>query len=420
MKKFLSQAVPAFAFATMVASSILAQDFGTAELPMELAEPGTKVIGVLNKVPGGGRNLGYSEGPACDSEGSLYFTEDNAGRGNIWKVSAGGQGTNYYNGPGMPNGLEFDKDGNLFSAELGGIAKYNKSGGAASRAMIPMNPALNQGFRVNDLTMASNGWMFFTNHAQGHQYFFRGTDGSVTTYNAQQLHSVTEPNGIEYIEEKKQLLICFSGSSKVFSYDVGDDGKISNRKDWANVPVPDGLTLDEKGNVYIASYGSGTIHVFGPNGGTAIGKIKVGSGAAGNTSNCVFGGPGNKTLFITGNGGAYKVQLKVAGRVRPGTTGLREGLLRADPSGLRLSRGVFNPGFQSLGIGLPVGGGRYSVRVFDARFREVWNAATGDPGLEWNGLGAVGEPLPSGRYLILAQSAGSAKSISAPVDIIRR
>jgi hypothetical protein len=48
----------------------------------------------------------------------------------------------------------------------------------------------------------------------------------------------------------------------------------------------------------------------------------------GNTSNCHFGGPDRKTLFITGDGGLYKVQLKIAGRVRPGA-----------PTGVRLSKG---------------------------------------------------------------------------------
>lgn len=35
----------------------------------------------------------------------------------------------------------------------------------------------------------------------------------------------------------------------------------------------------------------------------------------GNVSNCIFGGPGNRTLYITGYGGAYKVDLRVPGRM---------------------------------------------------------------------------------------------------------
>jgi hypothetical protein len=51
-----------------------------------------------------------------------------------------------------------------------------------------------------------------------------------------------------------------------------------------------------------------------------------GDGQNGNASNCVFGGSDNKTLFITGDGGAYKIPLKIAGRKRPGSTRLRHGL----------------------------------------------------------------------------------------------
>jgi gluconolactonase len=317
----------------------LAQDFGTADLPVDLADAGTKILGALNKTPGAGsRNLGYSEGPACDAGGSLYFTEDNAGNqtGNIWKVTPGGQASNFYDGPGLPNGLEFDNQGKLFSAEKGGIATYDKTGGQ-SRALIPMimTPALDAAKRLNDLSIASNGSMFFTNHSQGNQFFFRDASGKVTTYNQNDAVGVATPNGAEYIEEKKMLLVTGDGAKKVFRFDVKDDGTVTNRTDFVGrIAEPDGLTLDEKGNVYVASYGDGTLYVYGPDGGTGpnkdkpIGSIKVGAGAPGNVSNCVFGGADGKTLFITGNGGAYKVRMKVGGRARPGASTLQRARYR--------------------------------------------------------------------------------------------
>jgi gluconolactonase len=304
-----------------------AQDLGTHTLPLDLADASAKVLGALNKAPGNNRNLGYSEGPVGDTEGNLYFTEDNAGAGNIWKVTPSGVGSNFYNGPGMPNGLEFDNAGKLFSAEKGGIAKYDKSD-SKTRTMIAMNPALNADFRVNDLSIASNGGMYFTNHANGHQFFFRDATGKVTTYEQGGSLGVNTPNGVEYIEEKKILLVTGDGADKVFKFDVKDDGTVSNRTEFIKtIKEPDGLTVDEKGNVYVASYDSGSVYVYGPNGSPTgepyIGKIKIGNGGGGNASNCTFGGVDNKTLFITGNGGAYKVQLKVAGRKRPGSTHLR-------------------------------------------------------------------------------------------------
>jgi gluconolactonase len=310
------------------------QDFGTAELPADLADAGTKVLGAMNKAPNGGRNLGYSEGPVGDAEGNLYFTEDNAGgaTGNIWKVSPTGQASNFYNGPGLPNGLEFDNAGKLVSAEKGAIAVYDVKVGGSSRTVLPMDPAdaLKASYRYNDVTIASNGGMFFTNHAFGNQILYRSPAGKVTVYTyadnqAPTSMAVKIPNGPEYIEEKKMLLVTADGPAKVYRYDVADDGTLSNKTEFASVAEPDGLTVDEKGNIYIASYNDGTIYVYGAAGGKFIGKIKVGTGSSGNASNCAFGGVDGKTLFITGNGGAYKVQMKVKGRTRPGTVGLRHG-----------------------------------------------------------------------------------------------
>jgi gluconolactonase len=317
----------------LAAAVVFGQDFGTAILPAELAETGTKVLGVMNKTPNASRNLGYSEGPVGDAEGNLYFTEDNSGLGNIWKVNAAGQASNFYNGNGMPNGLEFDNAGKMYSAEKGAVASYDVKTGGSSRTVLSANPALNADYRINDVSIGSNGGVWFTNHANGNQFFYRDPTGKVTKYDNVAPLGVKVPNGIEWIEEKKLLLVCSSDDSKVYRFDVADNGTISNKKDFCAVPVPDGLTVDALGNVYVASYGDGTVYVFDANGaplkvGGNNANIKVGTGADGNTSNCAFGGTGNKTLFITGNGGAYKVQLKVAGRVRPGSVSLlRRGTL---------------------------------------------------------------------------------------------
>jgi gluconolactonase len=313
---------------------VAAQDLGTHTLPADLADASAKVLGALNKDPKTNRALNYSEGPGCDAEGNLYFTEDNAGAGNIWLVPVTGTASNFYNGPGMPNGLEFDNAGKLFSAELGGIAKYDKSN-SNTRVMIPMNPSLASNIRINDVTIASNGGMFFANHAGGNQFFYRDPTGKVTTYNQGGNLGVTIPNGPEYVEEKKMLLVTGDGAKRVFRFDVKDDGTVSNRTEFATVNEPDGLTLDEKGNVYVASYNDGAIYAFGPTGGAPLGKITIRGGAQGNASNVAFGGADHKTLFITGNGGAYKLQMKVAGRVRPGTTALRPGFLRASAAPVR-------------------------------------------------------------------------------------
>ncbi len=324
----------ALALCILGAGFAAAQDFGGHTLPPDLADPAAKVIGVLNKDPkNASRAMGYSEGPAVDSAGNLYFTEDIGSNGNIWKVTPQGVGSNFYTGPALPNGMEFDPQGRLTACEQGSISTYDKNGARTPLTMLG-NPDLK---RVNDVTIAVDGGMWFTNHQFGNTFFYRAPNGTVTSYPNVAPLGVAVPNGIEFIEEKNLLLVNSSNDNKVYQYDVSPDRKPSNKRFFATVAVPDGITVDEKGNIYVASWGDGKIQVFNSTG-KALGDITVKSagtdadGQNGNTSNCVFGGSENKTLYITGDGGAYKIVLKVAGRKRPGTTNLRNRMGFATPS----------------------------------------------------------------------------------------
>jgi hypothetical protein len=101
----------------------------------------------------------------------------------------------------------------------------------------------------------------------------------------------------------------------------------STKKTFAIVNGPDGLTLDANYNVYIASNSGsiGSIIVYDSSG-NQLGSIAMrqDNSPSGNASNCVFGGQDNKTLYITGDSGAYKIQLKVPGRVKPGYSSLQQ------------------------------------------------------------------------------------------------
>jgi gluconolactonase len=386
------------------------QTYGTVALDASLADASAQVTGVLNKNLEGG-SLGYCEGPSSDGEGSIFFTEGTPNR--IWKVTPSGQASIFGSGDNQgSNGTEFDPQGRLIVGQKGAVAAYTKEG---TRSVLQ---ATDNSISVNDLTIGSTGAMYYSHW--GANVFFRSATGQVT-----QIPGFQTANGVEWIEERNKLYVAQDGPDQVWVYDVASDGKLSNGKVFVAVKEPDGITADEKGNVYVASWEEGKVFVFDTTG-KSLGSITVtGSstaqgttgGPGGNSSNCIIGA--NKKLYITGDGGLYSVQLKVGPRLRPGSVGLRQGLLRVDPSSLRLSSGAFNPVTQSLAIALPVAGGRFQVRIYDARMREVWSAAAGDAGLEWNGRNAFGDILPSGRYLIMAQSVGR-KALAAPVDLVRR
>jgi gluconolactonase len=90
------------------------------------------------------------------------------------------------------------------------------------------------------------------------------------------------------------------------------DGTLSNGRVFAELGEhrPDGMKVDEKGNVYVtASF----VWVFDSKG-KHLGNINTPDAPA----NCSFGGSENKTLFITARPSVYRIELKVAGATTPG------------------------------------------------------------------------------------------------------
>jgi hypothetical protein len=71
--------------------------------------------------------------------------------------------------------------------------------------------------------------------------------------------------------------------------------------------------------------------------------VKGSPTANGNNANQCFGGPEFKTLYITGNGGLFKIGLNVRGRKRPGSSSSLRPILRPAPSGASLSAGDAAP-----------------------------------------------------------------------------
>lgn len=406
--RFLS--APTFAalaaFLLSAAPAARAQALGTVSLPASLADAGVQVTGVLNKDPQSNAFLAFCEGPARDAQGNLFFTEQNPNR--IWKVSSGTGSVFGGNTAYTSNGTEFDPQGRLTVCQKGAIATYDAAGARTVLATLDASVS------ANDLTIGSTGAMYFSNW--GSNVFRRSATGQVTTFSG-----YSTSNGIEWVEERKKLYLSQDGPDQVWVYDVADDGSLANGKMFASIPEPDGITVDELGNIYVASYNDGKINVF-DTAGQPLGSVTVKNANTsdnnqnGNTSNCVIGA--DRKLYITGDGGLYSVQLKVGPRRRPGTVGLRAAPGTGVP-GLRLSSGAFDPAFRPLSIALPSAMGRFSVRIYDLRMREVWSAA-GDGSVAWHGTAASGAPLPAGRYLVLADKAGTGRPSAAPVDLLRR
>jgi gluconolactonase len=129
------------------------------------------------------------------------------------------------------------------------------------------------------------------------------------------------PNGIAFSPDEKTLYIIDSGAIQaprtyyfnkphtIYAFDVAPDGKtVSNQREFAVVSpgFPDGMRLDERGNVYSGALDG--IHIFNPKG-KLIGKIKLPK----QTANLTFGGRDNNILFICSSDSVWAIKLNTKG-----------------------------------------------------------------------------------------------------------
>jgi gluconolactonase len=280
-------------------------------LPASLAAPGAQVVDVMV-------GLSYSEGVAVDPSGNVFFSEDpDVDNGRIREITPAGEKSVYKDPSRGSNGLEFDNQGRLHICMHDSLLRVEKDGKVT--VLHASTPSASIG-RVNDLSISSAGSVFFTN-LYGNTLFFRNTSGQITT------RTFNGVNGVEWIEEKSIVYVASGGLQKC-KVDNGT-GALSDCTVFAASPNgdTDGLTVDALGNVWHANWGQGKVYVTDSTG-KDLGSITIDAapvpgkrytnGAMGNADNCHFGGPDNKTLFITGDGGLYKIDLLVAGRNRPG------------------------------------------------------------------------------------------------------
>ena len=121
-------------------------------------------------------------------------------------------------------------------------------------------------------------------------------DGSCTTM----LTGLTIANGIGWSPDATVMYLNDSGTGCVerFSFD-GDSGAITDRRTLVHSDrpgvVPDGLTVDAQGGIWVAMWGGGAVDRYSPDG-TLLASLRL---PVERPTSCAFGGPGMATLFVT-------------------------------------------------------------------------------------------------------------------------
>jgi gluconolactonase len=277
--------------------------------------------------------VAFLEGPTTDADGNVFFTDLNGGR--ILKLSAEGGGVTTFREPSnRANGLLFDPEGRLLACESGDRAqippRVTRTDMKTGRIEVLADNYQGQRFNSpNDITFDGKGRLYFTDLAGGAVYRI-DPDKRLTRILFRP--EVDRPNGLAISPDDRTLYLIEAnqaegGPRMIRAYDLRADGTVANMRVFHNFypgRSGDGMCIDSQGSLYVAAGLNRTrgtsetlatragIHVLSSSG-TLLDFFPVYEDSV---TNCGFGGPDLKTLYVTAGKLLLKMQTKVAGTRR--------------------------------------------------------------------------------------------------------
>ncbi|MDC4233788.1 SMP-30/gluconolactonase/LRE family protein [Actinomyces sp. B33] len=262
----------------------------------------------------------WLEGPCwIPSHRHLRFSDVIADR--VWNLDPlSGSASIHQESPDHVNGRTLDLDGSVLQCSHGGRRIERDRDGSIS---VVVDHWSGHRFNApNDIVVSSDGSIWFTDPAYGIIYPQEGHPGSreycdhwvfrVTPEGrlTVALTDVVEPNGLAFSPDESVLYVADSsaltrdgtmGRHHIRRYLV-DDWRLKAGEDFAEVSpgVPDGIKVDEAGNVWSSSLNA--VVVFAPDG-REIGRVPVPE----KIGNLCFGGADGTDLFIAASTSIYTI-----------------------------------------------------------------------------------------------------------------
>ncbi len=249
-------------------------------------------------------DVGFSEGPVWTQDGRLLFTS--ISHGVIYEIAPDGARA-VAETRGGPNGMTEGKDGTLYVTQNGGIF------GTAGRSQTPAEPGIQEidGGSVrylakglgapNDCCFGPDRRLYFTDP----RGWARPDDLPPGRVYAMALDGAPEllaegpafTNGIAFGPDASLLYVTETFGRRVLVYDVRD-GTLGEPREFCRIDpgMPDGMCFDEEGRLYVASTVAEQVQVFDRDG-ACIERLPCGENSL--PTNCCFGGPDGRTLFVT-------------------------------------------------------------------------------------------------------------------------
>jgi gluconolactonase len=297
---------------------------------------------VADSSPRPATSLAFTEGPAVDQDGTVYFSDIENNR--ICKLSTDGRRTVFREPSGRTNGQTFDQRGRLYHCEgaefgPGGNRRVTRTDLSSGAYEVISDRFAGQRYNSpNDLCVDGLGRVYFTDPRYGDRsdmemssegVYRIDLDGTVTRILQQP--QIERPNGIAVTQDSRTLYLIDScplvgGNRKVWRFRLDDAGQPHDQTclvDFAPGRGGDGMRLDVDGNLYVAAgiaMPRGPhettdvppgVHVFTPSG-EWLGRIPVFEDVI---TNLAFGGPDGCSLYITAGKTLYQTRVRIPGQV---------------------------------------------------------------------------------------------------------
>ncbi len=354
----------------------------------------------------------WYDGPGLKSatDSSLLFS-DIAGNKMYQYSPATGKAVPFLDPSDSSNGMTFDRQGRLVFCQMGfrRVVRMDSNGVITPLATTFRGKQFNS---PNDVVVKSDGAIFFTDPPfnippGGKQELpFSGIYRISPSGSVQLLDSTLSlPNGICFSSDESKLYVNDSYACIIYVWDVVGDSTLENKHTFATIKATgyaDGMKFDSSGNLFCT--GPVGVWVFNPSG-VCVDTILIPSPDV--ASNCNWGDPDRKTLYITTGKSLYRIRLATQTGVKT------EGDNLQDPS-FELFPNFPNPFNPTTAINYQLSKNSFvSLKVYDILGREIRTLVNG---VQRQGMHAVefdGGGLSSGVYLyrLSAQSSAETKEM---------
>lgn len=287
----MHRAISAALFWLATASVVSAQDMALSGVlidgePWQLVSEGYK----------------FTEGPAVDADGRIYFTDIPNSR--IHKIDLDGKVSLFADATASTNGLMFGPDGLLYGCRNGEkkIVAYDRD----AKLQIIADDV-----NSNDLVVAGDGGIYFTDPPGGRVWYISPKREKRIVAEA------VRPNGIILWSDQGTLVVTDGQEPVLWTFRIEPDGSLSCKDRYygplqvppgADRPGSDGMTIDSAGRLYVTTRAG--LQMFDPTGRLGGTILKPHPGPL---ANVCFGGPKLDTLYVTAGDKVFKRRVQATG-----------------------------------------------------------------------------------------------------------